>query len=239
MATVVVPELSVQQRERTFYFRMSLVFLAAAIAGFGFFFAIGASTFASPWWVHVHAVTMSAFLSLYVVQNWLVHRGEVTVHRRLGVVGACLGAWLVAYSTWAITQTIAAGRFPPFFTANWFLMMDWLNLAVFVGLAGTGIVLRDRSDWHKRLMFGGMLSLMSVAWGRLVIPQFFDQRAIALVTVILLAHLGAAMLFDRRVHGRVHPAHYYTGGALIGWMAALFALSSLPPWVALANSFAG
>jgi len=147
--------------------------------------------------------------------------------------------WLVIYSTWAITQTIVAARFPPFFTANWFLMMDWLNLAVFVGLAGTGIVLRDRSDWHKRLMFGGMLSLMSVAWGRLVIPQFFDQRAIALVTVILLAHLGAAMLFDRRVHGRVHPAHYYTGGALIGWMAALFALSSLPPWVALANSFAG
>ena len=70
MATVAVPELSVQQRERTFYFRMSLVFLAAAIAGFGFFFAIGASTFASPWWVHVHAVTMSAFLSLYVVQNF-------------------------------------------------------------------------------------------------------------------------------------------------------------------------
>lgn len=239
MATLAQPQSSPLQRERTFYFYMSLVFLAAAVAGFGFFIAIGASSFGSPWWVHVHAVTMTAFLSLYVVQNWLVHRGDLSVHRQLGVVGAALGVWLVVYSSWAITQTVAAARFPPFFTANFFLMMDWVNLAVFTCLAGTGIALRRRPDWHKRLMFGGMLSLMSVAWGRLVIPQFFDQRAIALVTAILLAHLGAAMIFDRRVHGHVHPAHFYTGGALIGWMAALFALSSLPPWVALADSFAG
>jgi hypothetical protein len=239
MATLATTQPTPLQRERTFYFVLSLVFLATAVAGFGFFFAIGASTFASPWWVHVHAVTMTGFLSLYVMQNWLVHRGHLVTHRRLGVVGGALGVWLTVYSTWAITQTIAAARFPPFFTANWFLMMDWVNLAVFVGLAGAGIALRNRSDWHKRLMFGGMLSLMSVAWGRLVIPQFFDQRAIALVTAILLAHLGAAMLFDRRAHGRVHPAHYYTGGALVAWMAVLFTLSSLPPWAAFANSFAG
>ncbi len=134
---------------------------------------------------------------------------------------------------------MAAGRYPPFFTANWFLMMDWLNLAIFTGLAGAGIALRRRPDWHKRLMFGGMLTLMSVAWGRLVLPQFFDQRAIALVVVILLAHLGAAMLLDRRLHGRVHPAHFITAAALVGWMAALFTLSDLPPWVAFANSFTG
>ena len=97
--------------------------------------------------------------------------------------------------------------------------------------------LRNRADWHKRLMFGAMLTLMSVAWGRLIIPQFFDQRAILLVTAILLAHLGAAMLFDRRVHGRVHPAHYITGTALLAWMAVLFAVQSVPSWVAFASSF--
>ena len=239
MATLAQSQTSPLQRERTFYFYMSLIFLAAAVAGFGFFIAIGASSFGSPWWVHVHAVTMTAFLSLYVAQNWLVHRGELGAHRRLGVVGAILGAWLIAYSSWAITQTVAATRFPPFFTANWFLMMDWVNLAVFAGLAGSGIALRRRPDWHKRLMFGGMLSLMSVAWGRLILPQFFDQRAIAVVLVVLLAHLGAAMLFDRRVHGRVHPAHFITGAALLGWIGVLFAFSGIPSWVAFAQSFAG
>ena len=237
MATLAKPQPTPLQRERTFYFILSLVFLAAAVAGFGFFFAIGASSFASPWWVHVHALTMSGFLALYVVQSWLVHRGELAVHRRLGAGGTVLSLWLVVYGVWVITMTLGAGRFPPFFTPNFFLLMDWLNLAVFAALAGVAIRLRNRAEWHKRLMFGAMLSLMSVAWGRLIIPQFFDQRAIMLVTGILLVHLGAAMLFDRRVHGRVHSAHFVTGAALLAWMGVLFALSDLPQWVAFANSF--
>ena len=237
MATLAKPQPTPLQRERTFYFILSLVFLAAAVAGFGFFFAIGASSFASPWWVHVHALTMSGFLALYVVQSWLVHRGELAVHRRLGAGGTVLSLWLVVYGVWVITMTLGAGRFPPFFTPNFFLLMDWLNLAVFAALAGVAIRLRNRAEWHKRLMFGAMLSLMSVAWGRLIIPQFFDQRAIMLVTAILLVHLGAAMLFDRRVHGRVHSAHFVTGAALLAWMGVLFALSDLPQWVAFANSF--
>lgn len=227
------------QTERTFYFRISLVFFAAAVAGFGFFIVIGASSFASPWWVHVHAVTMSAFLGLYVVQNWLVYRGDLNTHRKLGVVGAIMSAWLVIYGCWAITMTLAFGRLAPFFTPNFFLLMDWLNMAVFTGLAGGGLLLRKRSDWHKRLMFGAMLSLMSVAWGRLILPQFFDQRAIALVLVVLLAHLGAAMLFDRRAYGRVHPAHYWTGGALILWVGMIFLFADNPAMVELAQSFKG
>lgn len=239
MATIAPAEASPQQRERRFYFVMSLLFAATAVAGFGFFIAIGASSFNSPWWVHVHAVTMVGFLALYVAQNWLVYRGDLGSHRKLGAVGAVLSLWLVAYGCWVITMSLAYTRFPPFFTPNFFLLMDWLNMAVFAGLAGAALWLRARSDWHKRLMFGGMLSLMSVAWGRLILPPFFDQRAIALVLVVLLAHLGAAMLFDRRVHGRVHSAHYWTGGVLVAWGAAIFLFAALPPWVAFANSFAG
>jgi hypothetical protein len=237
MATIAIPEQSAQQRERTFYFRMSLVFLAAAVAGFGFFFAIGASSFASPWWVHTHALTMTGFLGLYVVQTWLVDRGDLATHRRLGVIGAVGSVWLVLFSGWAITRTIALGRIAPFFTPNFFLAMDWLNMAVFAGLAWPALYLRNRSDWHKRLMFGAMLSLMSVAWGRLILPQVFDQRAIVLILVVLLGHLGAAMLFDRRVHGKVHPAHYWTAGGLVGWTALTFLFADLPPVAALAASF--
>lgn len=238
MATIAQPEVSALQRERTFYFRMSLVFLAAAVAGFGFFFAIGASSFKSPWWVHTHALTMTGFLGLYVVQTWLVHRGDLGAHRRLGIIGAIWTVWLVVFSCWAITRTIALGRIAPFFTPPFFLAMDWLNMAVFAGLAWTALRLRHRSDWHKRLMFGAMLSLMSVAWGRLILPQFFDQRAIVVILVVLLGHLGAAMLFDRRVHGRVHPAHFWTAGMLVGWTALTFIAADLPPVVALADSFA-
>src|SRR5690606_35950727 len=120
MATIAAPESSPLQRERAFYFYMALVFVATAVAGFGFFFAIGASTFASPWWVHAHALTMCGWLGFYVLQNWLVYRGELASHRRFGVYGAVASLWVIGFSSWAITQTIAQGRYPPFFTPNFF-----------------------------------------------------------------------------------------------------------------------
>lgn len=182
---------------------------------------------------------MTAFLALYVAQNWLVARGSLAAHRKLGVLGALMSLWLVAYGSWAITMTLAAGRQPPFFTPAFFLLMDWLNMIVFSGLAGAGLLLRRQSGWHKRLMFGAMLSLMAVAWGRLVLPPIFDQRGTLLILVVLLAHLGAAMLLDRRVHGRVHPAHWWTGGALVAWLALTFAFYDNPAWDRVTQSFAG
>jgi hypothetical protein len=237
MATPASPEISWLQRERTFYFRMSLVFFAAAVAGFSFFFAIGASSFASPWWVHVHALTMCGWLAFYILQNWLVDRGDLATHRRLGVFGAVASVWVVGFSCWAITQTIALGRLAPFFTPNFFLAMDWVNMAVFAAMAWTAVYLRRRPDWHKRLMFGAMLSLMSVAWGRLILPQIFDQRGIVLILVVLLGHVGAAMLFDRRAYGRIHPAHWWTVGALVGWTVLTFLLADFRLVVELASSF--
>jgi hypothetical protein len=48
MATVAAPEASAIQKERAFFFYMALAILATILAGFGFFFAIGASSFGSP-----------------------------------------------------------------------------------------------------------------------------------------------------------------------------------------------
>jgi hypothetical protein len=239
MASISVSAPAGVERERRFYLIMALLFAVEAVAGFGFFWFIGASSFGAPWWVHVHALTMTAFLALYVAQNWLVWRGDLAAHRKLGVVGAVLCAWLVAYGSWAITMTLAAGRIPPFFTPNFFLLMDWLNMAVFAGFAGAALLLRQQTDWHKRLMFGAMLSLMSVAWGRLVLPPIFDQRGTVVILAVLLAHLGAAMLLDRRLRGQVHPAHWWTGGALVGWLALTFAFADTSVWLSVTQSFGG
>ena len=239
MASIALSAPADVERERRFYLVMALLFGVEAVAGFGFFWFIGAYSFGAPWWVHVHALTMTAFLALYVAQNWLVARGSLAAHRKLGVLGALMSLWLVAYGSWAITMTLAAGRQPPFFTPAFFLLMDWLNMIVFSGLAGAGLLLRRQSGWHKRLMFGAMLSLMAVAWGRLVLPPIFDQRGTLLILVVLLAHLGAAMLLDRRVHGRVHPAHWWTGGALVAWLALTFAFYDNPAWDRVTQSFAG
>lgn len=237
MATVATPEISALQKERAFFFYVSLAVLATVLVGFGFFFSIGASTIHSPWWVHLHGLSMMTWVGLYVTQNWLVYRGNLTAHRTLGPLAAAWSVWIFGLGVIVTAADVRTGRVPPFFTPNYFLVMDWLNMVTFAGLVFAALRLRNRSDWHKRLMLGAMIQLITVAWGRLTLPFIFDQRGIWLVMLILLfGYFGAAMLYDKRTRGSVHPAYLWGAGALVAWVSLSFAIAGLPPVVALAKS---
>ncbi|MGZ3172435.1 MAG: hypothetical protein ACXU7G_05020 [Croceibacterium sp.] len=240
MATIATPDPSALQRERAFFFYMALAVVVTVLAGFGFFFAIGASSIYSPWWVHLHALSMMTWVGLFVTQNWLVYRGNVTAHRTLGPIAAGWSAWIVVLGFVVTAMDVSTHRVPPFFQPNYFLMMDWLNMVAFGRLAFAAIRLRNRSDWHKRLMLGAMLNLISVAWGRLTLPFIFDQRGIWLVMIVLLVgYFGAGMLYDKRTRGAVHPAYFWGAGTLVGWVSLSFAVAWLPPVLALTKSLGG
>lgn len=240
MATVAALEISALQKERAFFFYMALAVVATVFAGFGFFFAIGASTIHSPWWVHLHALSMMTWVALFVTQNFLVYRGNVKAHRTLGPLAAVWGGWIVVLGFVVTAMDVRTHRVPPFFQPNYFLMMDWLNMVAFGTLVFAAVRLRNRSDWHKRLMLSAMLNLISVAWGRLTLPFIFDERGIWLVMAILLVgYFGVAMLYDKRTRGSVHPAYYWGAGALVGWTSLSFAIAWLPPIMALTKSLGG
>ena len=239
MATVAAPAPSMLQRERAFFFMMSLAVLATAIAGFGFFFAIGASSFGAPWWVHLHAVSMTIWVLLYVTQNYLVWRGNVASHRKLGPIAAAWSLWIVPLGFAVTAMDVRTGRVPPFFEPNYFLVMDWLNLIAFAALAWTAVHLRARSDWHKRLMLGAMINLLSVAVGRIVLVFVWDQRGMFVVMAILLAYFAVGMAWDKRHRGSVHPAYFWGAGSVLLWIPLSFAVQSLPQVLALTARLAG
>jgi len=236
MATIAAPAPSALQRERAFFFYMALAVLLTVLAGFGSFFAIGASSIHSPWWVHLHGLSMVTWVGLYVTQNWLVYRGNISAHRTLGPLAAAWSVWIFGLGIVVTVLDIRTGRVPPFFTPNYFLVMDWLNMVAFATLAWSAIRLRNRADWHKRLMLGAMIQLIAVAWGRMTFPYIFDQRANWLVMIILLGYFAVGMLFDRRTRGTVHPAYYCGAGALIGYISLSYALADLPAVLALTKS---
>ena len=239
MATIAAPEPSALQRERAFFFYMALAVVVTVLAGFGFFFAIGASSIHSPWWVHLHAVSMMTWVALFLTQSWLVYRGNVTAHRTLGPIAAGWSAWIVVLGFVVTAMDVRTHRVPPFFQPNYFLM-DWLNMVAFGGLVLAAVRLRNRApDWHKRLMLGAMLNLISVAWGRLTLPFIFDQRGIWLVMLVLLAYFGVGMVWDKRNRGSVHPAYYWGSGSLVVWIALSFATANWPPILALTKSLGG
>lgn len=239
MATIASSVPSAAQRERAFFFYMALAVVVTVFAGFGFNFAMGISSIHSPWWVHLHAMSMMTWIALFVTQNWLVYRGNVTAHRTLGPLAAAWSVWIVGLGFVVTAADVSTHRVPPFFHPNFFLVMDWLNMAVFAGLVIAAVRLRNRSDWHKRLMLGAMLNLLAVAWGRLTLPFIFDQRGIWLEIPILGTYFGIAMLYDKRTRGSVHPAYFWGAAALVGWVSLGFALADLPPVLALTKSLGG
>lgn len=231
------PLASIEQRERGFFMAMAAALALTVLTGFGLFIALGISSFGAPWWVHVHGISFMSWMALYLTQNWHVWRGSIDVHRRLGRIGAVLAVWLVVVGLVLTPVTLAVHRSPPFFTPPQFLALDWVNIAVFAALVGSGIALRRRSDWHRRLMLCATICLIAPAWGRIlviagVMSPWHNTFALASYVVI-------AMIADLRIRGRVHPAYFVGLTAILGMGLAIEVLSTFPPLVTYAGTLVG
>lgn len=139
-----------------FFLVSAFVMAAVVVAGFGTQLAMGRSTFAAQPLVHVHAVLFMGWVSLYVVQNCLIAAGNTQFRKKLGWLG--LG-WMFAMVLVGIATTIAMvrrGAVPFFFEPAYFLVMNSISILTFAALGITAIVLRRRTEWHRRLHFCAM-----------------------------------------------------------------------------------
>ncbi|HMA10421.1 MAG TPA: hypothetical protein VKO83_00945 [Steroidobacteraceae bacterium] len=237
MEAVVTQNPSAESRERGFFLVMALAIAITVVTAFSLFYRAGLSSFASPWWVHVHAVTFMAWIGLYVTQNALVARNDIARHRKLGRFAAGWAAWMVVVGLVLTPVNLATHRSPPFFTPPYFLALDWLNILVFAGLIYAAIRNRRRTDWHRRLMLCATICIMAPAWGRLIVLSGHTMTA-PLNVALLLVYVAVAMLFDWSNRGRVHVAYLWGGGVLVLWAVATELLSRVPPFAALAARIA-
>lgn len=204
---------SPELRERRFYLGMAVAIALIVLAGFGGYIAAGISSFDAPWWVHVHAVSYMAWIVLFLNQNRLVVGGNLAAHRRMGWIMAGLALWMVLVGTALLQLSLAAGRAPPpVFTAAMLIVMDEINVLLFAALVLAGIRMRQRSDWHRRLMLSATVCIIAPAIGRVTVLTIgFSWTAIILFQLALLA---APMLFDLRERGRIHPALLWGAAAI-------------------------
>lgn len=221
MATLAVPAHSSSARtalgrDERFFFISAIVMAAVLVAGFSIHLALGRSTFAVPLRFHLHGLLFFGWTTLYLVQNSLVATGSLALHKRLGWLAT---AWipLMAFSGIFITvANIREGRVPGFFEPALFLPMNTLGALCFAGLGAASIVMRRRTQWHRRLMFCAMATLLAPGFGRLLPMPFMIPWAD-------WATAGASMLFplagivrDLRKERRVHPAWWWGLGAMLG-----------------------
>jgi hypothetical protein len=239
MAAVALPSPSAELRERRFFLIMAVAIAVTVIVAFSLFRVAGISSFSgSPWWVHVHAVTFMGWIGLYVIQNTLVYKDDIVLHRKLGRIGAVYAVWMVVVGLVLTPLTLAVGRSPPFFTPPYFLALDLANVAVFGGLVYAAIRNRKRTDWHRRLMLCATICVVAPALGRLIVLSGNTMTAPLNVATLLL-FVVVAMLFDWSNRGRVHPAYFWGAGSLVLFAALTELLAIVPFFAASAGRIAG
>jgi len=227
MATIAERPL-VPGAEERFFLRAAIAMALLVVAGFSLDLVMGRSTFASPPLLHAHAITFMGWVVIYLLQNVFVASGRVDLHRRLGWIGAGWIVLMVCLGTAVTVAMVRRGGVPFFFTPLQFLVFDPITVLTFAGLTGAAIVLRRRTDWHRRLHYCGMSMLMGPAFGRLLPMPLLKPWAFESVFAAILIFPAVAIWSDIRRNGRAHPAWSWGVLTLFGALLLTEAITYSP-----------
>ena len=214
MATLAGRQSAHSVGDERFFLRAAVIMTIIIAAGFSFQLAMGRSTFASPVRVHIHAVLFMGWVAIYLLQNLLVATDRIGLHRRLGWL-AVLWMMAMVVSGFIVTAAmVRAGTVPFFFQPVHFLIFDPVAVLTFAALTTAAVMLRRRTEWHRRLHFCGMTILLAPAFGRMLpLPLMQPWAWEATYAVVLLFPL-AGVWADVRRRGRAHPAWGWGIGAI-------------------------
>jgi hypothetical protein len=236
MATIVARA----AREESFYQKMAAGLAVFILFAFGQFAARGfVDVRAMPIVVHAHAIAMTSWLAVLVGQATLAQRFDRVTHRRLGWLSLGL---VVAIPPLAIATAITMIRqhaIPPFFTPAFFLSLVAVEAVTFFAMVAAAIVMRRRTDWHRRLMIGSTLLLLEPALGRALPMPLLGAWGEWLAMAVQLGVAALLVRHDLATRARIHRATLVTSGAILFTHVADTLLGITPLVVALTASLTG
>ena len=220
-------------RDNGFFLGGAIAMTLVLVSGFSVQLAMGRSSFSSPPLVHAHAIVFMGWVGIYLLQNLFAATGRQDLHRRLGWIAA---VWIVPMIVLGCAVTVAIarrGQVPFFFKPLQFLVFDPMLVFTFAGLTVAAILLRRRTDWHRRLHFCAMSILLGPGFGRLLPMPFLTPWAWEATIVLSLLFPVAGMIADLRRDGAVHPAWGWGLATLIGSVLLTEAITYSPAGTSL------
>ncbi len=209
MATVAQPPVVPVAGEERFFLRAAIVMTVTIVSAFALQRLMGRSTFAAPIRVHIHAFFFMGWVAIYLLQNIFVASGRMTLHWRLGWIAA---AWILPLIVMGCVVTVAMVReahVPFFFRPLQFLVFDPVTVFTFAGLPIAAILMRRRTDCHRRLHFCAMTMLLTPAFGRLLPMPLLQPWAWEAAFAAGLLFPAAGIWRDISKSGRIHPAWHW------------------------------
>ena len=189
--------------------------------------------------VHLHAIIMTAWVVLFIVQVTLVAKRQTKLHQRLGIFGAVLAA--LVFVVGILTGLYAAARFvdnpslvpaggpPPLL----FLIIPLGDMVIFAILISAALYYRKRLDIHKRLMLLAAINLLTPAIARIPLAFIEAGGPLAFFGLTDLVLIGF-VAFDTVRHKRLHPAFLWGGLFLILMQPLRIILAPTNAWISFA-----
>jgi hypothetical protein len=201
---------------------------------------------------HLHGLLFSAWTLFFLSQAWLAANGPIASHRALGLLGIALATAMVFVGIWTALASLdlaIAGGFEE--AGRRFVIAPITGILFFAVVVGFAIANVRRPETHMRLMLLASISIMQPAVARVVRaimapnapppgsgrppPVEMTYTAAAIVDVLLLA----AIFFDWRTRGKVHPVYLIGGAALIAVQFSRGPLSTTPLWNGFLDALLG
>ncbi|HVO48222.1 MAG TPA: hypothetical protein VMT29_18015 [Steroidobacteraceae bacterium] len=216
--------------DRRLYTAMGILAVAIVFVGFSRTFYLR-EWFGSPplsTLRYLHGTLMTCWYVLFLTQILLVSRHRTDIHRRLGILAGLTAAALLPVGAMTAIGFVTRMRPSPDDAADAAVIAgyDFVALTVFGLLVATALVLRQRSDIHKRLMTLASLSLLGPPLARLV----SDEHSLWLTYAFLMLPIA----IDTWRHGRVHPAFAWGGALVLIISEVTLHYVTTPGWIAFA-----
>lgn len=227
-------------RERRFFGGMALALALAVFAGFSrtyYFNDFAAAPFELTPLLHLHGAAFTAWMLLLVAQTLLIAIRRVSVHRRLGIAGACLAALIVVLGAAVAISRVADGTLldrgaPPLV----FMAVPLLGMAVFGALVAAALLLRGDPGAHKRLMLIATVELATAGVSRLPVVETWGPIGFFAVADLFVL---AIVVYDLATSRRVHPATVWGGLFLVLSQPLRLAVGGSAAWLAFASWLTG
>jgi hypothetical protein len=219
MASVVAGSGAKARSVPSFYFWIALVMAVYVFGGFSLaalqrYLTNDPTTM--PPVVHLHGVTFISWMTLLMVQTWLINVGNVTLHRTLGTFGIALGT-AVLFAGMLITA-LGMSRGNP--SGPFYYDLMYLSLAALVGF-GVLFTLAIRQvrnpENHRRLILFATIPLLPPGINRTyqVLGQLDYLPVVA--TYLTMAAIAAAIVVqDHRANGKLSFASKIGGSIVFG-----------------------
>ncbi|MEO8465124.1 MAG: hypothetical protein ABI640_07255 [Gammaproteobacteria bacterium] len=231
------PQSSAARREHLFFGGMTIAMFVTVVAGFSptyYFHAVSGSPFILTPALQLHGAAFTTWMVLLVVQSTLISAGRFDLHRRLGIAGGVLGLCMMVLGAYVATSRLRAGLMiaPPGIPVGVLYAIALSTIVVFPILFGSALLLRQRMDYHKRLVLLATLELVIAAVARLPgiaaagPPLFFGLTDLFVVALVV---------YDFSTRGRIHPATLWGGLFFIASQPLRLMIGFSAAWEAFTN----